>query len=100
MAMKDPMSLREAFFDIIEEQIQCGSPAETRQTFYLLLRTGYTGSEALQYIAVVFAVELYAVMESHHAFNEARFTEHLRGLPALPWQFMPLAHPSFRDEPL
>lgn len=46
----------------------------------------------------MFAVELYEVMESQQAFNEARFTEHLRGLPTLPWQFLPIAHPSFQDE--
>jgi len=98
MAVKDPKTLREAFFDIIEDQIQSGSPAETRQTFNRLLRQGYTGSEAIQHIATVFAVELYAVMGSQQAFNEARFTEHLRGLPTLPWQFLPIAHPSFQDE--
>ena len=100
MAVKDPKTLRESFFDIIEDQIQSGSPAETRRTFNRLLRQGYTGTEAIQHIAAVFAVELYAIMESHHAFNEVRFTEHLRGLPTLPWQFLPLAHPSFQGEEL
>ena len=100
MAVKDPKSLHDEFFDIIEDQIQSGSPAETRHTFNRLLRQGYTGGEAIQHIATVFAVELYAVMESHHAFNEVHFTEHLRGLPTLPWQFLPIAHPSFRDEQL
>ena len=90
--------LQDEFLDLIEEQIQSGTPPEPRRTFNPLLRQGFTGGEAIRYIASIFAVELYEVLDSPHAFDEQRFAKNLRQLPVLPWEYQKISAQSFEDE--
>jgi hypothetical protein len=98
MAMSTSAILRDEFLDLIEEQIQSGTPPEPRRTFNRLLRQGFTGGEAIRYIASIFAIELYEVLDSPHAFDEQRFAANLRQLPSLPWEYLKVSSQPFGDE--
>jgi len=85
MSKQAPVEVKEAFFEIVENQIREGAPLETSQTLVRLLGQGITREEAVRLIACAVAVEVYEVLKSKVAYNENRFITNLGKLPTLPW---------------
>jgi len=82
--MKVNENLRNAIFEVIENQIEANDPAETAITLKRLMDEGYSEFEAKQYIGQALAVELFYVMKRRVPFNEARYINNLRNLPKEP----------------
>lgn len=84
----DPESseyLREAIFEIIENQMRDGDPPETQQTFDRLIAEGYPEEEAMKLIGCALSEEIVALMDKKEEFNRPRFIRNLSKLPKLPW---------------
>ncbi len=82
--MKVNKNLRNAIFEVIENQIKANDPAETAITLKRLMDEGYSKIEAKQYIGQALAVELFYVMKHKVPFNETRYISNLRNLPKEP----------------
>ena len=76
--------LREAFLEVVENQLEANDPPETRETLVRLMEDGMNEADARAHIAAVVAVETYAVMKSQDVFNRERFVRNLRALPEEP----------------
>jgi hypothetical protein len=76
--------LREAFLEVVENQLEADDPPETRETLERLMGEGMSEADARAHIAAVVAVETYAVMKSQDVFNRERFVRNLRALPEEP----------------
>ncbi len=83
--MKVNKQLQQAIFDIIENQIRDADPAETKQTFSRLVKSGYSEVDAKKYIGQCVAVELFHVMNHQEPFNEKRYVQNLLNLPKEPF---------------
>ena len=82
--MKVNKNLRNAIFEVIDNQINANDPAETAVTLKRLIGQGYSEFEAKQYIGQALAVELFYAMKHKVPFNEARYISNLRNLPKEP----------------
>ena len=82
--MKVNENLRNAIFEVIDNQINANDPAETAITLKRLMGQGYSEFEAKQYIGQALAVELFYVMKHKVPFNETRYINNLRNLPKEP----------------
>lgn len=82
--MKVNKNLRNAIFEVIENQINADDPAETAITLKRLMDEGYSKFEAKQYIGQALTVEVFYVMKHKVPFNEARYINNLRNLPKEP----------------
>ena len=84
--MNDPKAAREAFLEIVDNQIASNDPPETRQTFDRLTKSGWSQEDSKKLIAQCVAVELYSVMTKQEPFNEERFIKNLKNLPEEPFE--------------
>lgn len=82
--MKVNENLRNAIFEVIDNQINDNNPAETAITLKRLRDEGYSEFEAKQLIGQAVAVELFYAMKKKAPFNEARYTKNLKNLPREP----------------
>jgi hypothetical protein len=82
--MKVNENLRNAIFEVIDNQINANEPAETAITLNRLMNAGYSEFEAKQLIGQALAVELFHVMKEKLPFNEERYTNNLKNLPKEP----------------
>jgi hypothetical protein len=82
--MKVNKKLRNAIFEVIDNQINANNPAETAITLKRLRAEGYSEFEAKQLIGQAVAVELFHVMKENAPFDEARYLKNLRNLPKEP----------------
>jgi hypothetical protein len=82
--MKVNENLRNAIFEVIDNQINDNNPPETATTLERLMDEGYSDFEARQLIGQAIAVELFFVMKEKVPFNEARYIKNLRNLPKEP----------------
>jgi hypothetical protein len=82
--MKVNENLRKAIFATIENQIKADDLAETALTLKRLLEQGCSEFQAKQFIGQALAVELFDIMKNKNPFNEARYVDNLRNLPAEP----------------
>jgi hypothetical protein len=79
--MKVNENLRNAIFEVIDNQINANDPVETSITLKRLMNDGYSEFEAKQFIGQALAVELFDVMKKKVPFNEARYIKNLINLP-------------------
>ena len=82
--MKVNENLRNAIFEVIDNQIAVNDPIETAITLKRLVNEGYSEFEAKQFIGQALAVELFDVMKKKVPFNEARYIKNLKNLPNEP----------------
>jgi hypothetical protein len=82
--MKVNENLRKAIFQMIDNQIKANDPKETALTFKRLMDEGYSKFEAKQFIGQALSVELFDTVKKKIPFNEARYINNLRNLPAEP----------------
>ena len=82
--MKVNENLRNAIFEVIDNQLNDNNPAETAITLKRLKDAGYSEFEAQRLIGQAVAVELFYVMKKNAPFNEARYIKNLRNLPREP----------------
>jgi hypothetical protein len=81
MKMKVNENLRNAIFEVIDNQIAAKDPVETAITLKRLMNEGYSEFEAKQFIGQALAVELFDVMKNKVPFNEARYLKNLPNEP-------------------
>jgi len=65
-------NLRNAIFEVIDNQIEANDPAETALTLKRSINEGYSEFEEEQLIGQALVIELYYVMKSKIPFNELR----------------------------
>jgi len=82
--MKVNENLRNAIFEIIDNQINDNNPAETAITLKRLRDEGYSEFEAKQLIGQAVVVELFYIMKKDVPFNAARYIKNLKNLPKEP----------------
>jgi hypothetical protein len=74
-----------AIMEALDNQLRNNDPPETRATYERLKQKGIDEAETRRLLACVIAAEIYDVMKNESAFNLARFTGRLSGLPDTPW---------------
>ena len=82
--MKVNKNLRNAIFEVIDNQINDNNPAETALTLKRLRDEGLSEFEAKQLTGQAIAVELFCVMKKNCPFNGARYIRNLKNLPKEP----------------
>jgi len=81
----DPELIRETVFELIENQIQGGTPPETKQTYDRLIAEGHSHEETMKLIGCVATNEIFDMLTARELFNEERYVAALHALPELPW---------------
>lgn len=81
----DRRLLREAIFEVVENQIRDRDPPETQATFDRLLRQGFTEEEAMRLIGCVVSSEMFHILREGKPFDLSRYVAMLDALPRLPW---------------
>ena len=83
---KAPAHVTQAMLEVVENQIKAGDPPETRITAERLQDAGVERKEAIRLIACIIANEIFNIMKHGEEFNEKRYVENLKHLPAMPWE--------------
>lgn len=83
--MDDPTILREAIFEVIDNQIENLTPPETKETYDRLLAEGFPEEEVMKYIGCVVSSEIFGILREGKPYNEEAYVKALRALPKLPW---------------
>jgi len=78
--------VREAIFEIIENQLSDNNPPITKQTYTRLTFEGYSHDETMKLIGCAMTTEIFEIMKNNQAFNEGRYSHNLNNLPDLPWE--------------
>jgi hypothetical protein len=76
--------LREAFLEVVDNQLRDNNPPETKLTLDRLKAEGYSVEDAKLLIAQAVAVETYVIMKTQTSFNRERFVRNLMALPQEP----------------
>jgi hypothetical protein len=74
-----------AIMEVLDNQLRNNDPPETRLTYERLKQKGIDEAETRRLLACVIAAEIFDVLKNESAFNLARFTERLSGLPDTSW---------------
>ncbi len=84
--MEDNEYLREAIFEVIENQIRKNNPKETKITLDRLISEGMPHEEAMKYIGCVVSSEIFEIIKEGKKFDENAYIKALKALPKLPWE--------------
>ena len=76
-------TVRDAFMEVVVNQLETGDPPETKATLDRLMADGNSRGEAMQLIAAVARKEMQAMMSEGRAFDNARYATLLAKLPKL-----------------
>lgn len=85
MATTNP-SLRQAFLEVVSNQLRNNDPPETRKTLNRLMAEGYTLEESMELVAAVLSAHLYAMSKEQQHFDLAKYVRDLNNLPQMPWE--------------
>lgn len=85
MATANPR-LRQAFLEVVSNQLRNNDPPETRRTLNRLMVEGYTLEESLELVAAVLSAHLYAMFKEQQHFDLAKYVRDLNNLPQMPWE--------------
>ena len=77
-------TVRDGFLATVEQQIASGDPPEVRATRDRLCALGLSEGEAAQMVALVLRNEMKQMISESRSFDNARFSQLLDKLPALP----------------
>jgi hypothetical protein len=78
----NPRVVRQAIYEVLDNQLRDNDPPETRLTLNRLRVLGYSEEEAREMIAYVITREIYEVMQNRK-FDRAGFVANLDRLPDL-----------------
>jgi len=76
-------TVKDAFMEVVVNQLEMGDPPETRATLERLKAAGSTEGEAMQLIAAVARNEMQAMLAAGRQFDNARYAKLLAKLPQL-----------------
>jgi hypothetical protein len=76
-------TVKDAFMEVVVNQLEMGDPPETRATLERLKAAGNTEGEAMQLIAAVARNEMQAMLAAGRQFDNARYAKLLAKLPQL-----------------
>jgi uncharacterized protein YoaH (UPF0181 family) len=76
-------TVKDAFMEVVVNQLETGDPPETRATLDRLLAAGHAKGEAMQLIAAVARNEMQAMMAMARQFDNARYAQLLAKLPQI-----------------
>jgi len=82
--MKVNEHLRNAVFEVIDNQINANDPPETALTLERLMNEGYSDFQAKQLMGQAVVIEVIDVLKNKKPYNEQRFIKNLRNLPNEP----------------
>jgi hypothetical protein len=82
--MKVNEHLRNAIFEVIDNQINANDPPETALTLERLMNEGYSDSEAKQLMGQAVVIEVIDVLKNKKPYSEQRYIKNLRNLPNEP----------------
>ena len=87
--LRDRKAVREALFEVIENQMKADNPPETKATYHRLRAAGHSRKETMKMLACVVLNELNDMIKENRTFNEAGYIKALKALPRLPWEEEP-----------
>jgi hypothetical protein len=76
--------LRNAIFEVINNQINADDPPETALTLERLKNEGYSEFQAKQLIGQAVIIEVIDALKNKKPYNEERYLRNLRNLPKEP----------------
>ncbi|MDH5264773.1 MAG: hypothetical protein OEX21_08505 [Betaproteobacteria bacterium] len=76
-------TVKDAFMEVVVNQLETGDPPETKATLDRLLAAGHSRGEAMQLIAAVARNEMQAMMAMARQFDNARYAQLLAKLPEI-----------------
>ena len=76
--------LKEAFMEIVENQIRDNDPPESRETLGRLKSEGISEDDAKLYIGQAVCIEVWDIMRNKGEFKMSRFLRNLKALPLEP----------------
>jgi len=82
--MKVNERLRDTIFEVIDNQIKADDPPETALTLERLVKEGYSDFQARQLIGKAVVIEVIDALKNKKPYNEQRYIQNLRNLPAEP----------------
>ncbi len=82
--MKVNEHLRNAVFEVIDNQINANDPPETALTLERLMNEGYSDFQAKQLMGQAVVIEVIDVLKNKKPYNEQRYLKNLRNLPNEP----------------
>ena len=80
--MDSEKTVRNAFLDTVESQIEGGDPPEARSTYDRLLAAGQSRSQALHLMAAALREEMNRMLEESTPFDSRRYASLLEKIPA------------------
>jgi len=81
--MQDQDEVQAQLLEIVENQIESGTPVKVKETLMRLTMTGTSRDDAVAMIGCAVAIEVFDVVNNGAAFNEKRYAKHLDELPDL-----------------
>ncbi len=69
--------------EVVENQLEDGSPLKVKETLMRLMMTGTSREDAVAMMACAVAIEIFDVMKNEGEFNLKRYSENLDRLPDL-----------------
>jgi hypothetical protein len=82
----DPVILRAALFEVIENQMRDGTPPETKTTYDRLIAEGYSHEDTMKMLAGVLATEMYDMLKRQRMYDGGRYISKLNALPDEEWK--------------
>ena len=82
--MKVNEHLRNAVFEVLDNQINANDPPETALTLERLMNEGYPDFQAKQLMGQAVVIEVIDVLKNKKPYNEQRYIKNLRNLPNEP----------------
>jgi hypothetical protein len=79
----DDRTVKDAFMEIVVNQLAMGDPPETKATLDRLVAAGHTNNEAMQLMAAVARNEMQAMLAGGRQFDNVRYASLLAKLPEL-----------------
>ena len=76
---------REAFLEVVDNQLRDGTPPEACETYERLQKEGHAEQEAKRLIAAVLACEFYEMAKSKQPYDRQRYVGWLLRLPKMPY---------------
>jgi hypothetical protein len=77
----DPVAVRRALREVLEQQITLGDPPETKATFERLVQSGVAEDEAWRLLSLVLLEEFNEMMRHQRPFDRGRYVAALQALP-------------------
>lgn len=76
--------LRDAVFEVVENQIEDNAPPETKETYDRLISEGFPRDEVMRLIGSVVVLEIFEVLKKGRVYDEEKYVKALQALPKLP----------------